>query len=117
MLPWLHSVGWSRAAAWQKGRVSADGTRRAIGEAPFAGGRARAARRRGARGAGRTVARALRPRRGRLGVRALRCAGAEPGPPGEGGLAELADRCPAFSVRGGEDFYSPERHDSGLFLI
>jgi CRP/FNR family transcriptional regulator, cyclic AMP receptor protein len=32
-------------------------------------------------------------------------------------VAELAERCPAFSVRGGEDFYSPQRHDSGLFLI
>ncbi len=32
-------------------------------------------------------------------------------------LAELAERCPAFSIRGGEDFYSPEAHDSGLFLI
>lgn len=32
-------------------------------------------------------------------------------------IAELAERCPAFSVRGGEDFYNPERHDSGLFLI
>lgn len=32
-------------------------------------------------------------------------------------LAELARRCPAFSVRGGGDFYSPERHDGGLFLI
>ena len=32
-------------------------------------------------------------------------------------LAELAERCPPFTVEGGEDFYSPERHDSGLFLI
>ena len=39
------------------------------------------------------------------------------GPLAEGELAELAERCPAFSVRGGEDFYSPERHDAGLFLI
>ena len=32
-------------------------------------------------------------------------------------LRDLARRCPGFSVRGGEDFYSPERHDGGLFLI
>jgi CRP/FNR family cyclic AMP-dependent transcriptional regulator len=32
-------------------------------------------------------------------------------------LKDLANRCPAFSVQGGEDFYDPERHDSGLFLI
>ena len=32
-------------------------------------------------------------------------------------LKDLAQRCPAFSARGGEDFYSPKRHDSGLFLI
>ena len=38
-------------------------------------------------------------------------------PLSEGELAGLAERCPAFSVRGGEDFYSPEIHDSGLFLI
>ena len=38
-------------------------------------------------------------------------------PLSEGELRDLAQRCPAFSVWGGEDFYSPERHDSGLFLI
>ncbi len=38
-------------------------------------------------------------------------------PLSEGELADLTERCPGFSVRGGEDFYSPERHDSGLFLI
>jgi CRP/FNR family transcriptional regulator, cyclic AMP receptor protein len=32
-------------------------------------------------------------------------------------LKDLANRCPAFSVQGGEDFYDPEKHDSGLFLI
>jgi CRP/FNR family transcriptional regulator, cyclic AMP receptor protein len=32
-------------------------------------------------------------------------------------LKDLARRHPGFSVRGGEDFYSPEAHDSGLFLI
>jgi CRP/FNR family transcriptional regulator, cyclic AMP receptor protein len=32
-------------------------------------------------------------------------------------LRDLARRCPAFSVGGGEDFYRPEVHDSGLFLI
>jgi CRP-like cAMP-binding protein len=38
-------------------------------------------------------------------------------PLSEGELKDLAERCPAFSVRGGEDFYSPEKHYSGLFLI
>ncbi len=38
-------------------------------------------------------------------------------PLSEGELRDLAQRCPGFSLRGGEDFYSPERHDSGLFLI
>ena len=38
-------------------------------------------------------------------------------PLSEGELRDLAQRCPGFSVRGGEDFYSPETHDSGLFLI
>jgi len=38
-------------------------------------------------------------------------------PLSEGELKDLAQWCPGFSVRGGEDFYSPERHDSGLFLI
>ena len=38
-------------------------------------------------------------------------------PLSEGELKDLAKRCPAFSVRGGEDFYSPETHDAGLFLI
>jgi CRP/FNR family transcriptional regulator len=32
-------------------------------------------------------------------------------------LGELAGRCPPFTVEDGEDFYYPERHDSGLFLI
>jgi CRP/FNR family transcriptional regulator len=32
-------------------------------------------------------------------------------------LAGLAERYPAFTVEGGEDFYRPEVHDSGLFLI
>ena len=32
-------------------------------------------------------------------------------------LRELAQRCPDISVQGGEDFYSPQQHDSGLFLI
>ena len=32
-------------------------------------------------------------------------------------LAGLAERCPAFSVRSGKDFYDPEIHDSWLFLI
>ena len=32
-------------------------------------------------------------------------------------LGELAQVLPDIRVRGGEDFYSPERHDSGLFLI
>jgi len=32
-------------------------------------------------------------------------------------LAELAERCPAFAVEDGKDFYDPEKHDSGLFLI
>lgn len=38
-------------------------------------------------------------------------------PLSEGEVAELAERCPAFAVRDGEEFYSPEWHDSGLFLI
>jgi len=32
-------------------------------------------------------------------------------------LKDLARRCPAFSVQGGEDFYSPDEHDCGLFFI
>jgi CRP/FNR family transcriptional regulator len=32
-------------------------------------------------------------------------------------LGELAERCLDISVQGGEDFYSPAQHDSGLFLI
>ena len=32
-------------------------------------------------------------------------------------LGDLAERCPAFSVRGGEDFYSPDEHDCGLFFV
>ena len=32
-------------------------------------------------------------------------------------LRELAERCPDIRLRSGEDFYRPEEHDSGLFLI
>jgi CRP/FNR family transcriptional regulator, cyclic AMP receptor protein len=32
-------------------------------------------------------------------------------------LKDLAERCTNISVRGGEDFYRPELHDGGLFLI
>ena len=32
-------------------------------------------------------------------------------------LEELAARCPDFRLRRGEDFYRPELHDGGLFLI
>jgi CRP-like cAMP-binding protein len=32
-------------------------------------------------------------------------------------LRELAERCPDIRLRGGEDFYRPEEHDGGLFLI
>jgi len=32
-------------------------------------------------------------------------------------LKELAKRCPNISLQGGEDFYHPEIHDGGLFLI
>jgi CRP-like cAMP-binding protein len=35
----------------------------------------------------------------------------------EGEVAELAERCTYFSVQGEEEFYSPEKHDPGLFLI
>ncbi len=38
-------------------------------------------------------------------------------PLSEGELRELAERCPGFSVRGGEGFYHPDQHDGGLFLI
>ncbi len=38
-------------------------------------------------------------------------------PLSEGELRELAERCPGFSVRGGEGFYRPDQHDGGLFLI
>ena len=32
-------------------------------------------------------------------------------------LRELAERCPDIHLRSGEDFYRPEEHDGGLFLI
>ena len=32
-------------------------------------------------------------------------------------LRELAELCPDISLQGGEDFYRPELHDGGLFLI
>lgn len=32
-------------------------------------------------------------------------------------LRELARRCPDIHLEGGQDFYRPELHDSGLFLI
>jgi CRP/FNR family transcriptional regulator, cyclic AMP receptor protein len=32
-------------------------------------------------------------------------------------LHDLARRCPAFSVQGGEDFYSPDEHGDGLFFV
>jgi CRP/FNR family transcriptional regulator, cyclic AMP receptor protein len=32
-------------------------------------------------------------------------------------LKDLAERCTNISLRGGEDFYRPELHDGGLFLI
>ena len=32
-------------------------------------------------------------------------------------LKHLAQRCPDISVRDGEDFYRPDEHDGGLFLI
>src|SRR5918993_4987025 len=32
-------------------------------------------------------------------------------------LRELAQRCTDISLRGREDFYRPELHDGGLFLI
>ena len=38
-------------------------------------------------------------------------------PLSEAELKDLAERCPAFPAPDGEDFYSPETHDSGLFLI
>jgi len=39
------------------------------------------------------------------------------GPLSEEELKGLAQSCPAFSVGAGQDFYRPEVHDSGLFLI
>ena len=38
-------------------------------------------------------------------------------PLGEEGLRDLARRCPDMHVDAGQDFYRPEKHDSGLFLI
>ena len=38
-------------------------------------------------------------------------------PLSEGELRDLARRCPDVAVGDGEDFYSPETHDGGLFLI
>ncbi len=32
-------------------------------------------------------------------------------------LKHLAERCPDTSVRDGEDFYRPDEHDGGLFLV
>ncbi len=32
-------------------------------------------------------------------------------------LRELAERCPDIHLQSGEDFYRPEEHDGGLFLI
>ena len=32
-------------------------------------------------------------------------------------LRELAERCPDIRLQSGEDFYRPEEHDGGLFLI
>ena len=32
-------------------------------------------------------------------------------------LKHLAQRCPDISVRDGEDFYRPDEHDGGLFLV
>src|SRR4028118_1755120 len=32
-------------------------------------------------------------------------------------LRMLARRCPDISVRDGEEFYRPEQHDGGLFLV
>jgi CRP/FNR family transcriptional regulator len=32
-------------------------------------------------------------------------------------LRELAEQCPHLHLRSGEDFYRPEEHDGGLFLI
>jgi len=32
-------------------------------------------------------------------------------------LRELAEQCPDIHLRSGEDFYRPEEHDGGLFLI
>jgi CRP/FNR family transcriptional regulator, cyclic AMP receptor protein len=32
-------------------------------------------------------------------------------------LRELAERCPDICLQSGEDFYRPEEHDGGLFLI
>ena len=38
-------------------------------------------------------------------------------PLGEEGLRDFARRCPDRHLDAGQDFYRPEKHDSGLFLI
>ncbi len=38
-------------------------------------------------------------------------------PLGEEELRDLARRCPDLRLSDGQDFYDPEKHDSGLFLI
>ena len=38
-------------------------------------------------------------------------------PLGEGELRDLARRCPDIHLDAGQDFYDPESHDGGLFLI
>jgi CRP-like cAMP-binding protein len=38
-------------------------------------------------------------------------------PLSEEDLKDLAERCTDISLRGGDDFYRPELHDGGLFLI
>jgi CRP/FNR family transcriptional regulator, cyclic AMP receptor protein len=38
-------------------------------------------------------------------------------PLSEDELRELAERCPDMHLQSGEDFYRPEQHDGGLFLI
>jgi CRP/FNR family transcriptional regulator, cyclic AMP receptor protein len=38
-------------------------------------------------------------------------------PLGEEELKDLARRCPGMRLSDGQDFYDPEKHDSGLFLI
>jgi CRP/FNR family transcriptional regulator, cyclic AMP receptor protein len=38
-------------------------------------------------------------------------------PLGEEGLRDLARRCPDMHLDAGQDFYRPDRHDGGLFLV